>query len=111
MRKDSLMSELEAWLAALIKYVGLPEPQTEFKFHSERQWRFDFAWPAFRVAAECEGGTYTGGRHVTGVGFEKDAEKYNAAAIDGWAVLRFTRKMIQNGDAADAIKAAIEARS
>jgi hypothetical protein len=104
------MSELEFWLANLINHLGLPEPIPEFSF-CERKWRFDFAWPALKIAAECEGGTYTGGRHVTGIGFEKDAEKYNRAAIEGWLVLRFTRKMIQNGDAADSIKAAIESRS
>src|SRR5687768_16750315 len=29
-----------------------------------RRWRFDFAWPELKVAVECDGGTFTGGRHV-----------------------------------------------
>lgn len=72
-----------------------------------RRWRFDFAWPGLRVAAECEGGIWTGGRHVRGAGYEADAEKYNAAALLGWVVLRFTRRQITSGDALEQIERAI----
>jgi hypothetical protein len=32
-----------------------------------------------------------------GSGFEKDCEKYNAAAILGWCVLRYTKRMLDEG--------------
>jgi very-short-patch-repair endonuclease len=76
-------------VSAYFKECGLPEPTTEYKFHSERKWRFDFAWPEFRVALEVEGGIWIGGRHNRGRGFKKDMEKYNSAARLGWRVLRF----------------------
>lgn len=70
--------------------VTMPNPVAEYVFHNTRKWRFDFAWPSQRVAVEIEGGTYTNGRHVQPKGFEGDCEKYNAAALDQWLVLRFT---------------------
>lgn len=30
----------------------------EFRFHPKRMWRFDFAWPAQKVALEFQGGTF-----------------------------------------------------
>lgn len=67
---------------------GFPLPVAEYKFHVERRWRFDYAWPDYHVALEVEGGVWTGGRHTRGVGFVKDMEKYNAAAVQGWRIIR-----------------------
>lgn len=72
-----------------------------------RRWRFDFAWPDRMVAVECEGGTWSGGRHTTGAGFEKDTEKYTEAALRGWVVLRFTQRQIHDGAALEAIERAL----
>lgn len=60
----------------------------EFRFHPVRRWRFDYAFPKFKVALEVEGGVWTGGRHVSPKGFLGDMEKYNTAAVMGWRVLR-----------------------
>lgn len=62
----------------------------EFRFHPVRKWRFDYAVPASRVALEVEGGVWRGGRHTSPKGFMTDMEKYNAAAIAGWVVVRTT---------------------
>lgn len=77
---------------------------TEHDYDAGRRWRFDFAWPDLMVAVECEGGTYTGGRHTTGAGFEKDAEKYAEAVARGWTVLRFTQRQITSGAALEALE-------
>jgi very-short-patch-repair endonuclease len=63
-----------------------------------------------RLAIEVEGGTWAkgGGRHNRGTGFEKDAEKYNTAALAGWIVLRFTGNMIKSGLAIQQIQRAFE---
>lgn len=50
----------------------------------------DFAWPAYKLALEIEGGVHTGGRHTRGAGFEKDIEKYNEMARLGWRIIRTT---------------------
>ena len=95
----SVKSDLEALFLFQIRAVGLPEPETQYRFASPRRWRFDIAYPDRRLAAEIEGGTWTGGRHVRGSGFEKDCEKYNEAVLRGWRVFRFTGGMVDSGEA------------
>jgi hypothetical protein len=68
--------------------MGLPNPIPEYKFHSERKWRFDYAWPDLKVALEVEGGVWSGGRHTSSAGFIRDMDKYNEAAAAGWRVIR-----------------------
>ena len=93
------MSFLEVVLKAEIEQSNLPEPVREYRFHSERKWRFDFAWPEIRAAVEIEGGVRSQGRHVRGQGFIDDCEKYNEAALLGWTVLRFPGDWISDGQA------------
>lgn len=61
----------------------------------QRQWRADFAHPDSGVLIELEGGVWLatrgrqeGGRHNQGAGFLADCEKYTAAALAGWRVVR-----------------------
>ena len=76
---------------------GIPL-ETEFRFHEARKFRFDFAHPMTKIAFEIEGGTWSGGRHTRGAGYQKDCEKYNLAALCGWTVFRFTTTMINSGN-------------
>lgn len=72
----------------------------EHRFDPKRRWRFDFAFPDQMVAVEIEGGVWTGGRHTRGKGYAADLEKYNAAALAGWRVFRFTTEQAVSGAAA-----------
>lgn len=72
----------------------------ELEFFPGRKWRLDFAWPDSRVACEIQGGTWRGGRHTRGAGFEGDCEKFNSATEQGWKVYKFTSKMVRSGEAA-----------
>lgn len=102
--KRSRLEELLFWkLRAHELLDGLVE---EFPF---LRWRFDFAWYREGVAAECEGGTWKGhkGRHTSGIGFQKDCDKYNTATLDGWRVFRFTEYHINSGNAVDVIREAL----
>lgn len=74
-------------------------PVPEYKF-SERKFRFDFAWPSERVAAEIEGGVWSRGRHTRAAGYEMDLEKYNLAASLEWRVFRYTPQMLARDPAA-----------
>ena len=91
----------EETFAQHVRSYKLTDPVRELKFHPTRKWRFDFSWPEQMIAVEIEGGTWSGGRHTTGSGFEKDCEKYNEAAALGWKVYRFTSGMISSGNAID----------
>lgn len=78
--------------------------EREFRFHPVRKWRFDFAHVLLKVAVECEGGIFSGGRHTRGKGFVGDMEKYNTAAAMGWLVLRFSTEQIRKGEAIDHVR-------
>lgn len=69
---------------------NLPVPVTEYRFCPTRRWRFDLAYPDRKIAIEAEGGAFTRGRHTRGIGMTLDCEKYNAAVVRGWRVLRYT---------------------
>jgi hypothetical protein len=86
----------------------LDRPEVEWVFAPPRRWRFDLAWPARMLAVEIEGGIWTGGRHTRGKGFEADCEKYNAAVLGGWRVLRVTGGMIRSGKALSIVREAFD---
>jgi very-short-patch-repair endonuclease len=100
-------SELEALLLNRLERAGLPVPVGQFRFCPTRRWRADFAYPASMLLIEADGGTWSGGRHVRGSGFEADCEKTSAAAALGYRVIRVTRKMIQSGLAVELIAQAL----
>lgn len=83
------------------------KPEREYAFHAKRKWRFDFAFPDKKIGVEIEGGTWSSGRHSRGPGYEKDLSKYNAAARDGWIVLRFTTRMATSGEAIEEVAAVV----
>lgn len=85
----------------LIKQEGLPVPETEYKFHPTRKWRFDYCWPKQKIALEVDGGVWTQGRHTRGSGAIKDMEKFNNAAILGWRVLKYTPDQLLDSALAD----------
>jgi len=105
-----MASTLEDEFLFHVKAIGLPNPDREYVFHPVRKWRFDFAWPYKMVAAEIEGGIWSGGRHTSGRGFEGDCEKYNAAAMLGWKVFRFTGKHVKSGEAVQVVSAELETK-
>lgn len=71
----------------------------EHRFLPDRRFRFDVAFPDAKIAMECDGGVWTGGRHTRGVGATSDAEKFSLAAIAGWRVLRCTPAHVRSGQA------------
>ena len=81
-------------IEGLLRRLGFVQ---EYRFHPERRWRFDWADPERKVAIEIEGGVWTRGRHVRPIGYERDAEKYNEAAIAGWIVLRYSTGQFSRG--------------
>lgn len=106
-KKSAGPSDLELRFMRAWQLFGLTDRmpyEREHRFHTSRRWRLDFAWPDSMVAVECEGGifpkrTVVRGRQVTQrgghasvAGILRDIEKYNAAQIAGWMVLRITTK-------------------
>lgn len=103
------MSAATGLLLWQLEAADAPKPATEHRFHSERKWRFDMAWPERMVAVEVDGGAWIGGRHTSGSGFEADCLKLSHAAALGWRVLRVTPRMVQDGSALTLTLAALGA--
>ena len=78
------------WISDPIAF-GLQVYATEHVFHPWRQWRFDYAWPAQKVALEIDGASGSFGRHSRPGGMRADNEKINTATAMGWRVLRVLR--------------------
>jgi very-short-patch-repair endonuclease len=108
-RSPRQKSNLEETLVYQLKVCGLHSGcKREFKFHPDRRWRSDLAWPDSRLLVEVEGGNWSGGRHTRGAGYESDCEKYNSAVLLGYRVLRFTGAMVRKGEAVNAIEQALK---
>lgn len=101
-------SQAELALKWQLTAARLPGHVQEVRFDPVRKWRFDFAFPGHKVAVEIEGGAWSNGRHTRPAGFEADLEKYNAAALLGWIVLRVTPRMVDDGRALRLIEQAIQ---
>jgi len=82
-------------------------PVMEYRFHQDRRWRFDFAWPEQMVAVEVEGAVWIHGRHSRGTGMQADMEKYNSAVLMGWRVFRFSPAMVKSGEAINVTRMAL----
>lgn len=107
--RSMVASDGELAMATQIRWTGLPQGVAEYRFDDRRRWRFDIAWPDRRIALEVEGGTWTAGRHTRGRGYEADLEKYNAAALAGWCVIRVTTGMVEDGRAIALLERALTA--
>ena len=90
---------------------ALPPFETEYVFANSigRRWRFDFAWPQYKLALEIEGlivmriggELVCKGRHASIGGFKDDCEKYAWATIFGWRVMRFEQSQVKDKTAID----------
>ena len=102
----------ESTLLLHLRAAGIPAPEREFLGVPGRKFRFDFAWPQIKVAAEVEGGIFLGrhGRHTSPAGYSRDCEKYSLAAIHGWCVIRVTPGQVRDGSALALIRQALDSR-
>lgn len=88
----------------------LPTPVAEFKFHPERKWRLDYAWPERKIGLEIEGGIWIrgrsghGGAHSLPSNIVRDMEKMNEAQRLGWRIFRFQPRQLKSGEAKDYLK-------
>jgi hypothetical protein len=91
-----------------LSLVGI-QVDREFVFAPPRKWRADWRVKDTRILIEFEGGLFAKNKigHGNVGGILRDIQKYNAAAIAGWTVIRITPKFIPNGQALKWIEDAI----
>lgn len=112
------ISDLVESVVMQCRWLSIPVPEREVTFHPTRKWRFDLAWPAFKVACEVQGGTFikaadgAAGRHSRGGAQTGDMEKLNEAQLLGWLVIVVDTKMVnhRDGRAVKFIERALRAR-
>jgi len=100
---EKVPNEFEAKLARELKTLKIKFEQ-EFYFHPDRQWRADFHLIDKKILVEVEGGIWSGGRHTRGKGYLGDMEKYNAATMMGFQVIRFSTDQVKSGHAIQQIE-------
>jgi hypothetical protein len=88
-------SELAAKFEMTWRIIGGPPLTPEYRFHPSRRWRADYCHEGSRVLIELEGGVWGNGRHTRGAGYIGDIEKYNAATMLGYRVLRIPTGGVQ----------------
>jgi very-short-patch-repair endonuclease len=93
----------ESLLANQLRVLKISFEQ-EYKFHPKRKWRADFHIVGKKILVEVEGGVWSGGRHTRGNGYIGDMEKYNAAVVMGYQVLRFSTEQVKSGLAVQQIE-------
>jgi len=103
--------DAESTFAFQVRVNGLPEVIRQFKLQSpdhkteKRQvpkvWRFDFAWPAYSLIVEVQGGIWKrgGGAHSHPTDIIRNMHKQNDAALAGFTVLQFTPEQVNEGEA------------
>lgn len=97
----------EAALIQQLKTLKI-EFEQEFQFHTTRKWRADFHIKNTKLLIEVEGGIWSGGRHTRGKGYLGDMEKYNAATMMGYQVLRFSTEQVTSGFAIKQIEGLVK---
>ena len=97
-KKKSAGSKGEDALAAQLLAAGVGFEREQLLIPG-RRFRFDFVITGSDLVIEVEGGTWSGGRHTSGVGFRSDCFKYNKALELGYRVLRYTTDMVTKGEA------------
>ena len=103
--KKRKRSKLEDRFAAICEYQGWPPPERELRFHEagvlyqkRRLFRFDFAWPEYRVAVELDGGVWKpSSGHRSPSGITADHEKDFIAQYMGWFVIRINEISFREG--------------
>lgn len=96
----------------LLRAHGIADPVTEHRFDTAgRKWRWDYAWPMNCIAWEIHGKVWNGGRHTRGKGFTGDRAKMNEGQLSGWLVIETTTQQVEDGDAAEWLLRAFNARA
>lgn len=99
------MSNLADTLSFQLRVAKIPH-ERERKLIPGRKFSTDI-FIAPHLAIECDGATWTGGRHTRGSGVETDCEKQNLLVTYGFRPMRVTKQQIKDGRALQWIEQAM----
>jgi hypothetical protein len=81
-----------------IKFISKHNSKSEFKPIKGRLFRADFYLPEYNCIIEYEGINSAKSGHLTFSGYTKNCEKYNLISLEGYILLRFTMKNLDQLD-------------
>lgn len=96
-----LSIENKALYLELIRYIEgkydvcLQEVMLKDILPTDRRFRADIWVPAGRFTVEVNGGSWTGGRHVRGLGYENDLIKINLLQTNNIRCFQYTFDMLK----------------
>lgn len=101
--------DYKAELLQQFALVGI-KVEPEFKFCKGRKWSADWRVIGTNILVEFEGGLFqkSKGGHSSVSGILRDIEKYNAAALEGYTVIRVAPNHVRSGEAVKWVDAAIK---
>ena len=91
----------------IVKQVFLPVEKVYKVANGKKVVRERNFYPGY-VMIEVEGGIWSNGRHTRGKGYLGDMEKYNAATMMGFQVLRFSTEQVTSGFAINQIEGLVK---
>lgn len=91
-REETTDSDLELLVIALLLEHGLPEPVVHHRIFAGGRFvaEVDLAYPELKIAIELDGRI-----HLDPVVHERDLPRQNDLILEGWIVLRFTWRRLQ----------------
>ena len=98
------MTDLAETLSFQLRAAKIPHDR-EVKLIPGRRFRTDIL--VGRLAIECDGATWVGGRHTRGAGVETDCEKQNLLVALGYRPMRVTGNQVRDGRALQWIEQAM----
>lgn len=103
------MSLQDKAFLALCRDARLPEPVPEYRITDTRKFRWDWAWPDYKLLLEINGSIWKPGKggHSSGKGIRRDMDKLNLATSLGWRTLAFEPKELFRSSTIDLIRASI----
>ncbi len=110
-KAPNVAEELFAFQCASARLPAIV-PQFLFAAPLNRRFLADFAFPAYKVLVEINGGIWRpgGGAHSRPANIERDIEKAQYAALLGYLVLPFTPREVRKGRALTWTERTLKAR-
>jgi hypothetical protein len=98
MRQDLELS-FASQLDLAVRAGRIPPYVVQWRGIPGRRYSFDFAWPAWKLTCEVQGGTWMPNRsgHSTGIGLQRGYEKQSLAAIHGIYTMACDSTQIKKG--------------
>lgn len=98
-------------LLVQIRAARFPAPKEEVLFHPTRKWRFDLAWPDFKIAVEYQGGIFSRlASHSSVTNMLRDQEKANEAVLHDWILITVNARTVISAQAINWIRRAFKLR-